>query len=50
VTGHRIKGQYNFAKNLAGGLTYIYSQRTPDRSLDQDQQFNTLMLDLMVKF
>ncbi len=50
VEGHRIKAKYNFAKNLAGGLTYIYSLRTPDRSLDQDQQFNTLMLDLMVKF
>lgn len=50
VKGHRIKAKYNFAKNLAGGLTYIYSLRTPDRSLDQDQQFNTLMLDLMVKF
>jgi hypothetical protein len=50
IEGHRIKGTYNFAKNLAGGLTYIYSQRTPARSLDQDQQFNTLMLDLMVKF
>ena len=50
VKGHRIKAKYNFAKNLAGGLTYIYSLRTPDRSLDQNQQFNTLMLDLMVKF
>jgi hypothetical protein len=50
VKGHRIKAKYNFAKNLAGGLTYINSLRTPDRSLDQDQQFNTLMLDLMVKF
>jgi len=50
VTGHRIKADYNFAKNFAGGLTYIYSMRTPERTLDQDQQFNTLMLDLMVKF
>lgn len=50
VTGHRIKGVYNIAKNLAGGLTYIYSERTPERTLNQDQQFNTLMLDLMVKF
>ena len=50
VKGHRIKAKYNFSKNLTGGLTYINSLRTPDRSLDQDQQFNTLMLDLMVKF
>ena len=50
VKGHRIKGQYNFAKNLSGGLTYVYSQRTPERSLNQDQQFNTLILDLMVSF
>lgn len=50
VKGHRIKAKYNFAKNLAAGATYIYSLRTPNRSLNQDQQFNTLMLDLMVKF
>ena len=50
VKGHRIKAKYNLAKNLAGGITYINSLRTPARSLNQDQQFNTLMLDLMIKF
>lgn len=50
VKGHRIKGKYNFAKNLQGGLAFVYSERTPDGTFFQDQQFNTLILDLMVKF
>ncbi len=51
VRGHRIKAAYNIAKNLDFGLTYIYSQRTPDRTgTVYNQQFNTLMLDLMAKF
>ncbi len=51
VRGHRIKAKYNFAKHLAGGLTYIYSERTPDgATIIRNQQFNTLMLDLMIKF
>lgn len=50
VKGHRIKAKYNFAKNLQGGIAYVYSLRTPDGTITQDQQFNTLFLDLMVKF
>jgi hypothetical protein len=50
IDGHRIKAKYNIAKNLAIGATYIYSKRTPARTLQQNQQFNTLMLDLMAKF
>jgi len=50
VRGHRIKGKYNFYKNLTGGITCIVSERTPARTLDRTQNFNTLMLDLMVKF
>ena len=50
VKGHRIKGKYNFAKNLQGGIAYVYSLRTPDGTFTQDQQFNTLFVDLMVKF
>ncbi|MDF7801099.1 putative porin [Pontiellaceae bacterium B1224] len=51
VKGSRIKGKYNFAKNLAAGLTYVYSERTPARTTTAfSQQFNSLMLDLMVSF
>lgn len=50
VKGHRIKAKYNFAKNLQGGIAYIYSDRTPARTTTQSQQFNSLFLDLMVKF
>lgn len=50
VKGHRIKAKYNFAKNLQGGVAYVYSLRTPDGTFTRDQQFNSLFLDLMVKF
>lgn len=50
VKGHRIKAKYNFAKNLQGGLAYVYADRTPDGTITQDQKFKTLFLDLMVKF
>lgn len=51
VKGHRIKAKYNFAKNLQGGIAYIYSQRTPERTTTAyNQQSNSLFLDLIVKF
>ncbi|MDF7808643.1 putative porin [Pontiellaceae bacterium B12219] len=50
VKGSSLKAKYNIAKNLACGATFIYSKRTPVRTLKMDQQFNTLMLDLMVSF
>jgi hypothetical protein len=51
VKGSRIKAKYNFAKNLAGGLTYVYSERTPARTTTAfSQQYNTLILDLQVSF
>lgn len=51
VKGHRIKAKYNFAKNLQGGIAYIYAERTPERTTTAySQQFNSLFLDLMVKF
>jgi len=50
VKGHRIKGKYNFYKNLTAAITCIISERTPDRTLYRTQKFNTLMLDLIVTF
>lgn len=51
VKGHRIKAKYNFAKNLQGGIAYIYAERTPERTTTAySQQFNSLFLDLLVAF
>jgi hypothetical protein len=50
IRGHRIKAKYNFSKNLSGGVTIMVAKRTAARTMDKAQNFNTLMLDLMVKF
>jgi len=50
IRGHRIKAKYNFSKHLSGGVTLMIAERTPARTLNETQDFNTLMLDLMVKF